>query len=350
MKISILVFIAFFISAFSGNPKKENDLKKANLSGKVELISRESYFLEKSFGETVKASVGQSDKYGEFIGLQDTILYDSIGNLKELKNNSIYGYGFNPIWGYPIWNHYGLKYDPVTIGFGHRLIWKYDNTGKLIEWDGSSPSEDDVNIFENVALQIYRYDTNGNIKGYDDISKLWDHSYSFRHLFKYNDKGNVIENEQYFLDNGSVQGKSLYKYDNYGNMIEDDSYSENTTEGINRSNLITKNVYKYDTVGNLIENDLYYPDDQKIITKITYNYDDKRNLIIESISSLNGLLEKQSNYKYENFDNEGNWLKCTIIRNKYNEQKDKYTGVISNNNVIVSSITYVVERKIEYYQ
>ncbi len=111
---------------------------------------------------------------------------------------------------------------------------------------------------------------------------------------KYNDKGNIIEENRYNLD-GSLDEKSTYqyKYDTKGNKIEKNEYNSD-------GSLSYKKVYKYDSKGNLIEGNDYYSNGK--LDK-NYKYDTKGNIIEENNYIYDGSLVKKYTYKY---DNKGN--------------------------------------------
>ena len=163
--------------------------------------------------------------------------------------------------------------------------------------------------------------------------------------YKYDDDGNRIEESEYDTK-GELVGKWKYKYDDNGNRIEQSGYSEDMESG-------GKSKFKYDDDGNLIE-EIIYDNDEEFWGKIKFKYDDDGNLIEESYYASNGELlskEKYKNdddgnmiersfdidgelqdnwkYKYENFDNNKNWLKSIVYKD--------------------GKATEIIEREIEYY-
>jgi hypothetical protein len=185
----------------------------------------------------------------------------------------------------------------------------------------------------------------------------------------YDSSMNTIE-EQYFKDNGQFYSKHIYNYNSSGFLEEDYSSNGNSKnsyeyEIVNRElivkqytkidgaferqlsekrtfvnglcnerkkfsgeSLFNKSTYNYDNVGLLIK-EIFYPP-QGGIDKFDYkNKFDKSGNLIEKITFKNETLFSSSNYKYENFDNKGNWL--TLIS-------------FTNNNTPIR----IVEREIEY--
>ena len=92
---------------------------------------------------------------------------------------------------------------------------------------------------------------------------------------KYDEKGNLIEDNQYNSD-GSLGSNWTYKYDEKGNLIE---YSD--------GELYIKSIYKYkyDEKGNRIEGNRYNSDGS-LYSKLTYKYDEKGNQIEENEYNL----------------------------------------------------------------
>jgi len=327
-----------------------NDLKKCNILGKVKIISRKGYYLTEEFGEIVKKDripEDISDVFPATPTLEDTIIFNSIGNIVEL--NHYCSILFNPVWEYPIWTKYNNQFDPEAMknaGQYNQLMWKYDIKGKLLEWDGITYDEE-IN-----KGQIYQYDTNGNMVWYDVFNAGM--NLDFRYKYKYN--GNVIERDQYFLggmNNGDLYHKILDAYDTNSNLIKVEEYQVTNEEGIKTTHYLAKRIYKYDILGNLIECDRYREElgDEQNLGKIIYKYDTKNNLI-ENAEYDYALtyIKRQSAYNYENFDKEGNWLKCTIVFNAYEEKTGKDGVILIGSTEKVRTLTYVIERKIEYYE
>jgi hypothetical protein len=119
--------------------------------------------------------------------------------------------------------------------------------------------------------------------------------------FIYDNKGNIIENEEWEF--GRLSSKYKYKYDFNRNLIEENYYKP---EGV----LISKETYKYDGKRNRIEVNRYKYDGS-LEWKFTYKYDNKNNKIEEKWHSDAGELYKKQTYKYDNNKNkiEEKWYK-----------------------------------------
>lgn len=142
---------------------------------------------------------------------------------------------------------------------------------------------------------------------------------------KYDDKGNLIEDNDYGTD-GQLIKKIIYFYDDEGNKIEKMSSCNNPSLGYiikykydNNGNIIEANeydgdcmlpfkfTYKYDDNANKIEENSYYTDGS-FRSKCIYKYDNKGNMIERNEYMADGSLS-QISYRHDDFDNEGNWCK-----------------------------------------
>lgn len=159
-----------------------------------------------------------------------------------------------------------------------------------------------------------------------------------KHTYKYDDKGNKVQ-EEYYDEDGVLQGKVNYKYDKPGNRIE-----KTFPEG-------TKISYRYDSNGNMIEESTY-DNDGNLYNRIAYQFDDNGLKIEEVQYDRNGKIVIKYAYKYDSNGNE------TEI-NAYSEGKqpsksaiqyvyDKKKNFIKK--IFVSAFSIEIqERVIEYY-
>ena len=124
-----------------------------------------------------------------------------------------------------------------------------------------------------------------------------------------------------------MSSKNTYKYDEKGNKIEENRYT--TWSGLGCSNatgykssgdkqdadgsLESKITNKYDDKGNMIEEN-YYNADGSLYSKYTSKYDEKGNKIEYNEYNADGSLESKRTNNYE-FDATGNWIKKTCIAN-----------------------------------
>jgi hypothetical protein len=141
-------------------------------------------------------------------------------------------------------------------------------------------------------------------------------------LFKYDEKGNLIERNEYNSDN-SLKIKTTYKYDEKGNRIGLNQYNS-------AGSLNSKETYKYDEKGNRIELNWYISDG----SLYTCKYDEKGNWIEGNFYNSNGSLYRRGIAEYK-YDNKGNWIEL----NSYKEKSGK-----------AKEADEITERKIEYYE
>ena len=200
----------------------------------------------------------------------------------------------------------GTKFDVNRDrgSYEYKYTYKYDEKGNMIE----------ENYYKSSELNYkskYKYDEKGNKieeNWYNSAGGLW-----YKLTYKYDVKGNKIEQINNNAD-GSLFYKYTYKYDVKGNKIE---------ENINR-----KYTYKYDVKGNMIEFNGSNADGS--LVRRTYKYDVKGNIIEMNDYNDDGSLRDKKTCKFEvEFDRMGNWIKKTLIKDGKPE--------------------YLTERVIEYY-
>ena len=140
----------------------------------------------------------------------------------------------------------------------------------------------------------------------------------------------------------SLYSKETYKYDDKGNEIEENTYNADGSLFFvpvfqeivkNHESLSSTIIIKYDDKGNRIEENIY-----KVIKgdsingqvvgggvsnyTITYKYDDKGNKIEAIWCRSDGSLFEKETYKYE-FDEKGNWIKKISFRNQIGNIKER---------------------------
>lgn len=193
-----------------------------------------------------------------------------------------------------------------------RSFYKYDERGNCIEQINSNYENGNKYTYSNHYKYIY--DEYGNI-----INENW-YSYDrlvYKYYYKYNDSGYCIEQLSYKNENDSTPTKENYIRDNKGNIIETKKYSSFGDSKI---------VYEYDNKGNRIKEEYYDKADNEPKRNLLYKYNEEKD-IVEEIHSDNYYTIKYI-YKY---DSKGNWKTQT-----------KYKGN--------GSIDYIVKREIKYYK
>ena len=189
-------------------------------------------------------------------------------------------------------------------------------------------------------IELYLYDSNNNIeqknfrtyrikdKQIEEKSYNKNDSLKFREVYQYDSTWSYCLMEQSYSDvvdsSNSFDTKIEYKFDDIANTIEEYDYEPN---GIDTN---SKYVKKFDDKGNMMEGDDYLNNVHKLSHKTIYKFDDNGNNIEVSGYESNGRLSSRYNCKYENFDNEGNWLKQIRLHN--------------------NEVELITERIIEYYK
>jgi hypothetical protein len=215
-----------------GGNKKENDLTKENLKGKVKELTETNFNAKKVFGDLEKDGLASKYQYK----------YDVGGNMTERSYS----------------NGDGAEYPYMSSS-----TFLYDNNGNKTE---SSSYDEDGNIRYN---DKYKYDEDGNMTAiyiYDKDGEL-DGIYKY----KYDVGGNMTE-FNYISIKLELDWIYKYKYDVGGNKTE---CAFGGGDGGVKSNL---SKYKYDEDGNETEC-ATYDEDGELEYKDQYKYDefDKKN-------------------------------------------------------------------------
>jgi hypothetical protein len=123
-------------------------------------------------------------------------------------------------------------------------------------------------------------------------------------VFKYDEKGNLVEANYYDLKTNSVFSKEMREYDDRGNMIEITFYNRN-------GEVNGRYTYKYDSLNNEIEKRTFWKGkfDGKVITA----YDYEKMIVKVSFYKSDGVLQSSHSYKtdkkgnhVEDYDSDGN--------------------------------------------
>lgn len=254
MKKSILLLfgLCFFFYNFLTNPLSKNplnDLEKENIKGKVSFIEEMEYNSLEKNGKIEKGDLLDKQNYK----------YNDSGNITELNYIGIDIFGWKMTY---IYNEFGIKIEGNTFDNNgvlvHKINYKFDQKGYLIEENYYSESIDDIS-----HTYTYKYDDRGNmieINYYISESGLYSKS-----TYNYDESGNRIE-ANYFNKDGVINTKATFKYDESGNLIETNS---------NYNNSITKRSFKYefDNEGNWVVKYHFDDDDNPIfITERTIEY------------------------------------------------------------------------------
>jgi hypothetical protein len=273
---SSLILTFFLFNCSTDNiDKAVNDLIKKNLLGKVNSLRQFSYVAIEKFGEISKGERGSE------ISKNMEIIFNENGNEIEINQ----------------WESSGNR--------GIKRILKYDIKGNLIEENSYNP---DGSLLAKVKLE---YDDKGNKVGLNRSFPAY-LGYVENEIYKYDSKGNLIEENHYNPDGLTFMVKR--EYDDKGNEVETNRYNPDGSLG-------GKWTHKYDSKGNLIE-------DNSVHFKSSFKYDDKGNKIESNSYNSDGNLDSKNTYKYT-FDKVGNWTQQIKFKNY--------------------KPTYIIEREIEYY-
>jgi hypothetical protein len=246
MKLTaILLSGALFVAAASGT--KKNSLEKANLKGKVRLVTDITYSTAKAdSGRMLSKTVlgystdGQlvTDEYYEGSNMlyNREYRYNSNGNIIEAKRHN----GKQTI-------HYTRKY-------------KYDGAGNMTE-------EKDYREDSLQTRYTYKYDSKGmqieseEFKGNNRISEWWE--------YKYDANSNMTERSKH-EHTGKVSQTDTFVYDANGCL------TETSSQGFNEeAQLKTKYTYSYDNLdkmGNWQKMVTNKDDAPQIVTMRTIEY------------------------------------------------------------------------------
>jgi hypothetical protein len=253
----LYLFLSFFLFSFNNGNKKKNDLTYDNLHGNVKSVK--IFFYKKTDEKTLAINplaISNTDR--SFIMI---INYNGLGNVTDNIGNN----------------------------YKKLLICNYDSTGNRIN---SVKFDKNENV---IARDTSRYDWNRNLIEHVEY-ELLNEKRIMKEIYKYDDKGNKIEMNEYV--NNEFSEKTWFKYDVHWNEIEEDF-------GYNTSIPTSKIIKKHDDKGNVKEYD-YYNDSSLNKYKFNYNaygsvteerkYDSGNNLLYDYI------------YKYD-YDVKGNWIR-----------------------------------------
>lgn len=230
------------------------------------------------------------------------------------------------------WTKQGLKGKVKT------LRSSTDMSAKVEELRNKSFSDKDygVDSFSNTGQHIkfylfndgktitkteFKYDARGSL--IEEMKNKKGEITKMTYKIKYDGAGNKIETK--IFENGVLQGWSRYKYkmgklaeaedsiavfgkssevnkyDNKGRVVERENYYPSDPQ----SNSIVK--YQYDDKGNTTEIAEYYPD-RTLKYRTVYKYDDHNNTILAESYDNNGKLKNSSATEYI-YDSHGNYLR-----------------------------------------
>jgi hypothetical protein len=189
-----------------------------------------------------------------------------------------------------------------------KYSFKYDSKGNEIE-EICYSSDDFSNLkFNKITKEMVNEIDSAD---YSALTKLGFHYF---YEYKYH-KNKIIYKLSHYE---SYDKKTLYKYNNKGNLIEEIEY-------ISDSSVYKKYNYKFNSKNQLIEF-ISYKGDSSIDYKETYQYNEKGDVILEVIYKKNNSINYQYKVKYDKYGN-------TIEKVRYNEI-----------NVLLDKIEYIYSK------
>ncbi len=225
-----IILIQFFIFTHFNYAQTKSTLTTDQIKGKVKTLTQSIYTAELKNGKPEKSNKLSTEKYS----------YDEQGNVTEL---------------------YNINADTSVISIKN---YSYNESGQVTEVSqfksGGDMSNKDIPMESELqAIEVYVYDT----------------------------KGNLIE-KKYNSLLGNLSHSVKYIYDAQGNMIAQNEYN---AEG----KLMDKIKFYFDIKGNINEK---------------ARHDNDSNLVDKQNAA--GALQLKETCKYENDDIAGNWQKETI--------------------------------------
>ncbi len=292
--LSSLLVLCFFLNASAENKKKpiaknkvnaekkapaettkgvkkpKNDLTRAKLKGNIKSVTEMKY----------KVS-GTDSAYKYNIVSKNVHNYNENGNETEIMN-----------------------YDENNKLRGKATL-KYNKAGKLAEHYTTS---DEGTIYKN---ETYAYDSKGNKSELDYYNTAG--ASAGKALFKYDDNGNMIEVTEYEIDS-TIKLKHTNKYDKKGNKIEEKFFKPNAKAKKGNTVLFQRVTYKYDNAGNRVEENVY-SGNNILESKVTSQYNENNEKTSEKEDIKAQKLQVNYSWKYEQKDENGNWLQKTLFEN-----------------------------------
>ncbi|GJQ07770.1 hypothetical protein CAPN010_19280 [Capnocytophaga cynodegmi] len=279
------------------------------------------------------------------ISSKETWKYDEQGNL--LENNSDYYKGVHSFY-YTTYkyNEKGKLIEEIwnSNSSSTKSIWKYNEKEELIEYiryEDETVSRKEKHIYKEVGER-------GNL-----VKTIWC-EYKFGETFNveryYNEHEKLIE-EIHYEENGTISSKETWKYNDKGNKIENIWYNKNgkivkkTSKYDDKGNLIEETYYdrfgkeflKYNDKGNLIE-EIKYNRNGKIDFKETREYNNQGNLIEEIRYRRDGKIDFKETWKYDSQGNKMERYEGRQDRKKWQEAFSKFT--YENNRTTIERVRY----------
>ncbi len=181
--------------------------------------------------------------------------------------------------------------------------YEYDIDGNLIEMINHRSGLTVLNA-------VFEYNEEGNfIKG--NMSMPPDVAWTF--AYEYDEDGRMNESSVY-VDEGIVSERTVLKYDANGNKVERIDYSSSESPDF-------KHTYKYDDTGTMIESSFYEYSKgaEKIWETNKYNTKGDDVEVIRYAYSPDRSVYATIVFSYVEYDEYGNWIKRNILKSDESE-------------------------------
>ena len=204
-----------------------------------------------------------------------------------------------------------LYYGEYSESPFERYTYSYNQEGLLEKYYEGSPTHPR-------KTREYKYDNMGRLIREDDTSPFGEVV-----IYKYNERG-LLQEEAHYNNGGDLKLKSILSYDNQGRLIKEESYYRS---GPNEKPFEVW-TYKYDLAGNVSQEhkkgvigrdqeEANYTYQGTVLRSkkawdsyeiITSEYDSKGNIVREESVSHSGTKWYLRLFKYDLMDSKGNWL------------------------------------------
>ena len=242
--------------------KDKSDLLKDKIRGKVKTMSVTGFTVVRRDGKLQKGRTVQTatSRYNERGFLTE---FNSTAGDDTVQNESVHFKAMKSLYKYD--NSGILVSNSRYNGDGaleDSASYKVDSKGNRIDWN---TYKGDGSLEWNYNRE---YDLQGNLIESNEIYKG---ALKTRHTYKYDDKGNVKE-ENFFEGDGRLKLKELFKYDDKHNVTEITDYNQT-------GNFKSRYTYAYDANGNQTEEREYDNEFADRYKKIITKYDNENNVI-----------------------------------------------------------------------
>ncbi len=180
----------------------------------------------------------------------------------------------------------------------NQVSWDYAYKGTKVEKTGIKTSVTLFDGYGNIAqvttfnpkgaivnIEKYQYDSHGNKTEYSRYSGNTESQAAYQKISKYNEKNLVYQESGY---DGVEHFTNTYKYDNQGE-VQEIRYMKNTV-------LAEKRIFSRDGTSTMVS---IYNGAGVLLSKLVLRYDERKNLIEESVYGINQSELEKKTYNYD---------------------------------------------------